>query len=319
MIKQTLPSTSTQWIGALAFFIIYFVWGANFLATRFAIESIPPFFMVGTRFFVAGVILHIWLRLNGEGQPSFLIALPSIRQGIWLNVLGTGGVVWSQQHIPSGLAAIMLSMIPVWMVVLDRAKWKQNFSNFYTGAGLVAGLVGVLLLSDYNALGYLSENEQTFYTALLVLVAGTICWSRGSLFTRKAGSEISLPMSLSIQMTAAGALLYVAGLLRGEQTMLVIADVTQASVIALLFLIVFSSIIGYLAYLWLLKTYPPALVGTYAYAHPLIAVYLGWLLADEQITIQTILSMGMILLAIFLIKYAHREKPNEIKKVSSPS
>ncbi|SHF08682.1 Permease of the drug/metabolite transporter (DMT) superfamily [Fodinibius roseus] len=300
-----MTSISNRWIGLLAFGVVYFVWGANFVAIRIAIESIPPFLMAGTRFFVAGIIIYLWIRFRGETRPTFKAALPSVKQGIWLNVLGTGGLVWSEQYIPSGLAAIVLATVPLWMVVFDKERWKKNFNNPYIGAGLGIGVIGVALLSDYNTLGYLSDNRELFYVGLIVLLGGTLCWSWGSLFSKKTNKNVSLPMNLAIQMGTAGFLLYLIGFFFGEHTLLSIFDVTYNSIFALVFLIVFSSIIGYLAYLWLLKEYSPALVGTYAYVHPMVAVFLGWVLADELITIKTTLSLIMILAAVFLIRYAH--------------
>lgn len=316
MVKMktgTHSGFSHCWIGLLALAIIYFVWGTNFVAIRFAIESIPPFLMAGTRFFIAGGLIFVWVRFRGEARPAARAMAPSVIQGIWLNVLGTGGLVWSQQYIPSGLAAIVLSTIPVWMVVLEKECWKRNFSNPYICAGLAAGILGVGLLSDYNTLGYLSDNQELFYMGLIVLSGGTICWARGSLYAKKASRHVSLPMNLAIQMTTAGIFLYLIGFSFGEHTLISISTITGESILSLAFLIVFSSIIGYLAYLWLLNEYSPALVGTYAYVHPLVAVFLGWILADELITIKTILSMAIISGALFLIRYAH-QKPNHKQK-----
>lgn len=294
-----------QWIGILAFGIIYVVWGANFIAIRFAIESIPPFLMAGTRFFIAGLLIYIWLRSNGENPPTFQACIPSIKLGIWLNVLGTGGLVWAEQFVPSGIAAIVLATVPVWMVILDTKKRKQNLSNPAISTGLCLGIVGVIFLSDYSTFGYLTENSKLFYIGILVLALGTICWAKGSIFSKTIGPEISLPMSLSIQMISAGILLYLIGVQFDEHTQFIFSQVTLTSLLALLFLIVFGSIIGYLAYLWLLKEYSPALVGTYAYVHPLVAVLLGWMLANEQITAKMMLSLLLILGAVFSIKYAH--------------
>lgn len=307
MIGNPALNTSHRWIGFLAFGIIYFVWGANFVAIRFAIESIPPFLMAGTRFFIAGTLIYIWIRFRGEARPSLRAVIPSVKQGIWLNVLGTGGLVWSEQYIPSGLAAIVLATVPVWMIVLERKSWRQNFSNQYIVTGLGTGILGVVLLSDYNSLGYLSNNRELFYMGLTVLLGGTVCWAWGSLFSKNASRYVSLPMNLAIQMGTAGIFLYLIGIFFGEHTLFSISNVTRASIFALAFQIVFSSIIGYLAYLWLLKEYSPALVGTYAYVHPMVAVFLGWMLADEPITIKTTLSLVMISGAVFLIRYAHTQ------------
>lgn len=298
---------SQQWIGFLAFGMIYFVWGANFVAIRFAIESIPPFLMAGTRFFAAGMVLYLFMRARGEKLPSFSSAIPAVKQGILLNVLGTGGLVWSEQYIPSGLAAIVFATVPLWMVLLEKEKWGQNFTNPFIVSGLGIGIVGVAFLSDYDTLGYLSDNRELFYSGLIVLLASTICWSWGSLFSKKMNRNISLPMNLSVQMATAGMFLYLAGFLFGEHSSFSISGVTRESVSALLFLIIFSSILGYLAYLWLLKKYSPALVGTYAYVHPVVAIFLGWGFADEPIGVKTLLSLAIILMAVYLIKFAHSQ------------
>lgn len=311
---NSISNPSHRLIGLLAFGIIYFIWGANFIAIRFAIDSIPPFLMAGTRFFIAGTFIYIWIRLRGEIRPTLRAVIPSVKQGIWLNVLGTGGLVWSEQYIPSGLAAIVLATVPVWMIILERESWKRNFSNIYIVAGLGTGILGVALLSDYNTLGYLSDNRELFYMGLTVLLGGTVCWAWGSVFTKNTSRYVSLPMSLSIQMSTAGIFLYLIGIFFGEHTSFSIINVTHASIFALAFQIVFSSIIGYLAYLWLLKEYSPALVGTYAYVHPVVAVFLGWALAGELITVKTIVSLILISGAVFLIKYAHSQSKPVINK-----
>jgi len=123
MNTGSVSKLSHRWLGLSAFGIIYFGWGANFVAIRFAIESNPPFLMAGIRFFIAGLLLYLWIRFRGEARPPFRAAIISLKQGIWLNVLGKGGLVWSQQYIPSGLAAIVLTTIPLWMVVLDKNSW----------------------------------------------------------------------------------------------------------------------------------------------------------------------------------------------------
>lgn len=305
MFSTSVSKISNYQVSILAFGTIYFVWGANFVAIRIAIESIPPFLMAGTRFFTAGLLIYLWIRSRGEGQPSLQASIPSVKQGIWLNVLGTGGLVWSEQYIPSGLAAIVLATIPVWMVVLEKKEWERNLRNPLIKAGLGIGIIGVIFLSDYNTLGYLSGNKELFYMGMIVLVGSAICWAWGSLFSIKAGQGVSLLMNLAIQMGTAGILLYFIGFFFNEHAIFSISNVTYESMYALIFLIIFSSIIGYLAYLWLLREYPPALVGTYSYVHPMVAVFLGWLLVDELITTKTILSLIIIVGAVLLIKYAH--------------
>lgn len=304
-----------KWLTILAFGVIYILWGSNFIAIRFAIDSIPPFLMAGSRFLIAGLALYVWNRINRESLPSLKKSIPSVKQGLWLNVLGTGGLVWSEQYVPSGLASIVVAMVPVWMVVLDIERWKQTFTRPAVLTGLALGITGVFLLSDYGSLGNPDHDRDSFYAGLTVLLLGTICWAYGSLMPQKGKKDISLSMSLAIQMISAGLVLLATGIGLGEYEQFSLSGVTSVSIFALAHLIIFGSIIGYLAYLWLLKEYSPALVGTYAYIHPLVAVFLGWMLAGEPVTTQTLVSMIFILMAVFLIKYAHPASESK----SSPS
>lgn len=287
----------------LAYFVIYFIWGANFIAIFYAIQSIPPFIMAGTRFFTAGLLLLGLATIRGEKIPVFKEALPAIKQGFWMNVGGTGSLVWSEQHIPSGLASIVVAAVPLWIVVMDVKNWSKNFGSIPLIAGLILGIGGVALLTGLGGHDGLNTN---FAMGLTVLILGTLSWAYGSLYSKKLSAKISLIMTLAFQMGSAGILLAFIGGVSGELSGFLVQDVILNSWIALWFQILFGSLLGYLSYLWLLKRRPPAEVASYSYVHPVIAVALGVLMAGEILTSGMMLAMTLILLAVFLVRY-HRK------------
>ena len=286
----------------LAYFVIYFIWGANFIAIFYAIQSIPPFTMAGARFFIAGLLLLGMAMVRGEELPALKETLPAIKQGFWMNVGGTGALVWSEQHIPSGLASIVVAAVPLWIVILDVDNWSKNFSSIPLIVGLVLGIGGVGLLTG---LGSHAALDADFAMGLTVLIIGTLSWAYGSLYSKKLSTKISLIMILAFQMGSAGILLTIIGGLSGELSGFSIQTVMLSSWIGLWFQILFGSLLGYLCYLWLLKRRPPAEVASYSYVNPVIAVALGVFMANEIFTPIMITAMILILVAVFLVRY-HR-------------
>ena len=291
-------------LSILAFGMVYFVWGGNFVAIHFSIQSIPPFLMVGLRFVTAGLLLLVFNLARGEAMPSFGKWLPSAAQGFWLNVIGSGALVWSEQYLPSGFAAIIVATIPIWMVILDKDRWRDYFTKPSVILGILLGLLGVIMLS-ISQLTILADTSN-FIPALIVLVVGTLSWSHGSLLASKTKIEVSLFMNLSIQMLVAGLMLTTIGVIFGELSLFSIQNITLTSRLAFVFQIVFGSILGYLAYLWLLQRKSPAIVGSYAFIHPVVAVFLGWLLANEPVGLRIFLALIIILTGVLLIKYPHK-------------
>lgn len=287
----------------MAFAAIYVIWGSTYLAIRFAVETLPPFLMLAARFGVAGLLLYGWLRLRGYTRPPRQEWIGSTAVGGLLLVGGTGAVAWAEQWIPSGLAALIVAIVPMWMVLLDWVRPDGRPPTAPVVAGLVLGLAGVVLLVGPVELG---GGGRMQYLGAAAVVAGTVSWATGSVF----GSSFRVPsvprMAAALQMTMGGALLLTVGTLRGEWSRFDPAGVSMRSGLSLLYLIVFGSIIAFAAYVYLLRVSTPARVGSYAYVNPVVAVFLGWALADEPVTGRTLLAAAVIITGVVLIVSGRR-------------
>jgi drug/metabolite transporter (DMT)-like permease len=283
-----------------AFAAIYVIWGSTYIAMLLAIKSIPPFLMIGIRFVIAGLLLYFFARFRGEKLPDRSSMGKLSVSGILMLFLGTGAVAWVEQYIESGLAAIIVASVPLWFVLLDKRQWKYNFSNKWILVGLAIGFIGVLTLVADGKTFSLSGDRMKLIS-LFVMIGGTITWTVGSLFLKYQPAEGSAGMKAAVQMFAAGVSSSIAGLLMGEHHQADWNAVSMSSIAALLYLIVFGSLIGYMAYVWLLSVRPASIVGTYAYVNPVVAVYLGWIIMNEPITLQRMIALVIILSGVILV------------------
>lgn len=293
----------TLWLAA-AFAAVYVIWGSTYLAIRFAIESIPPLLMAGVRFTVAGGILYVWSRARGAPRPTPAQWLRGALAGGLMLLGGNGAVVLAEEKIPSGLVALLVAVVPLWMVLLD---WLWGGRVRPTGrviVGLVAGLAGVGLLVGAPGLGD-DAPEQIVWGGVVLL--GALSWAGGSLVSRYAADPPRPRMWVAILMLSGGLLLGAAGGAAGEFAALQPAAVTVRSALALLYLIVFGSVVAYGAYIWLLGVSTPARVSTYAYVNPAVALFLGWALAGEPLAPRTLLAASVIVGAVALITSAPPE------------
>jgi drug/metabolite transporter (DMT)-like permease len=282
----------------LAFAAIYLIWGSTYLAIRFAIETLPPFLMLFVRFFTAGVLMYAFLRWRGVPRPSAREWAGAAVVGGLLLLGGTGAVGWAEQWIPSGLAALIVAIVPVWMVLLDWAGPAKRKPTRAVIAGLVLGLVGVAVLVGPVEL---SGGGKMQFIGFAVVVFGTLSWATGSVYGSRLPHPSSPWMSAALQMTAGGVLLLGFGTAMGEWARVDPGQVSARSLGALAYLVVFGSLIAFVAYVFLLRHVTPARVGSYAYVNPVVAVFLGWALASEPVTLRTIVAAGIILTGVVLI------------------
>jgi drug/metabolite transporter (DMT)-like permease len=291
-----------QWQIVGAFAIIYVIWGSTYLAIRFAIETLPPFLMAGTRFLIAGGVLYAWMRVfGGAARPSRADWKPTAIVGVLLLLGGNGLVVWSELRIPSGVAALLIGSEPCWVVLFD---WLRPGGQRPTGRvvlGLALGVAGMALLVGPDAL--LGGGRPDLLGVAAVLIA-CLSWAAGSVYARYASMPASPFLSTAMQMLAGGAALVVVATVLGEPWHVDFAAFSVRSSLAWLYLIVFGSLVTYTAYVWLLRVSSPARVSTYAYVNPLIAVLLGWLLADEALTVRMLLAAAVIVGGVVLITVA---------------
>ena len=307
-MNSTLTKEPSKALVVAAFAALYVIWGSTYLGILYALQSIPPFFMMGSRFVIAGGLLLAWCLLKGEKLPPLASVGPIALAGVLMLFVGNGAVTWVEQHLPSGLAAIIVATVPLWFVFLDKRQWSYHFSNKGIVFGLLVGFAGVLLLFSGKSSASIMDDPMKVIS-FFVLIVGTIGWATGSLYAKYKSVQGSTTMRAALQMLSAGVLALLVGLFTGEQDKFSWSALTAQSVWALAYLIVMGSIVAYLAYVWLLSVKPPSLVGTYAYVNPIIAVFLGWAIASEPISQQQVLALTVILGGVLLVNFSKEKKP----------
>ena len=290
--SPTGRSTDASVWGAL--FTIYIVWGSTFAAIELAVRTIPPFLTMSSRHLVAGSILLVWGLARERERIGRQQILAAAIFGGALFVGGHGLLAWSQQRIPSGVAALLVASIPLWVAVFDRLVFGRRLSRRAV-LGLVVGFGGVALLVDPWGGGPIDT------LGGLVAVISAACWAAGSLYARGAPLPKGPILSAGIASLAGGALLLLASALHGELSGFDIAAVSGESLFGVGYLIVVGSLVGLTAYVWLLKVAPISLVATYAYVNPVVAVLIGWALLDESFTATMILAGMLIVTAVAMI------------------
>jgi len=286
----------------IAFAAVYIIWGSTYLAIRFAIETLPPMLMVGTRFFVAGALMYVWLRARGAEKPKAIHWRSAAIIGVLMPVLGTGVVVWSEQKVPSGIAALLVAIVPLWMVLLQWWRPGGKRPNAWVIGGVVLGLAGLYLLVDP---GGDTQRGNVFAEGMLMLAA--LSWAIGSLYSKRAPLATAKFLSTGMEMIVAGVVLIAVGLATGEASHFSLAQASAKSWLSLLYLITFGSIIAYTAYVWLLTAANATLVSTYAFVNPVVAVLLGWALASEPLNARMLAAAAIIVGAVALITIGGKE------------
>ncbi len=289
-----------------ALIALYIVWGSTYLAIRFAVETIPPFLMAGTRFLISGLILYVWRRLAGDPTPTLRQWRSAAIVGLLLLLGGNGVVSWAEQHVPSGIAALMVASIPLWMVVLDAVRPGGSKPDRRIILGLLIGFGGLALL--VTATQGLTPADRLDTVGILALVLAAFLWSLGSVYSRDAEMPKSSLMGTGIEMLAGAAGLFIAGTLSGEWQALDLAAIRPASLLGLAYLVTFGSLIGFVAYAWLLRNAPLSLVSTYAYVNPVIAIFLGAWLGSEPINAQIIVAALVIIGSVVMINLSKRSR-----------
>jgi drug/metabolite transporter (DMT)-like permease len=285
---------------ATAFAAVYILWGSTYLAIHFAIQTLPPFLMAGARFLTAGSVLYLIIRLRGGAAPSLRHWRAAAIVGGMLLFIGNGGVVWSQQHVPSGVAALLVAIVPCWMVLIEWLRPGGSRPAVPVVAGLALGTAGIAILIGPDALG---GGRVNLWGAGALMIA-SLSWATGSIYSRGAALPASPMLATAMQMLAGGVCLTLFGLAVGEGARMNLGAASLPSVLGLLYLIVFGSLIGYTAYIWLLQVSTPAKVATYAYVNPVVAVLLGWLVAGEALTGRMVLAAAVIVSGVALITLA---------------
>jgi len=293
-----------------AFAAIYIVWGSTFLAIRFAIETMPPLLMMGTRHLVAGALLLGWILLTRRDVP------PAPR--LWLHALVAGGfcflgchglLSWAELRINSGLAALLSATLPISMVVLARVRGQERELTARVLSGIFIGLAGVALLIPFK----FSMDQRAEWLSALAIIVCEVLWAVGAIYSRGVKTTTPATTFAAMQMICGGGLLWLVGAGFGEANHLTLAMLTPKSVLSLAFLIFFGSLVTFTAYTWLLTVSSPAIVSTHSYVNPVVAVVLGWALAGEQFTARTLIGAAIVLGSVFLLSRKKEARAVELE------
>jgi drug/metabolite transporter (DMT)-like permease len=281
----------------LAYAAIYLIWGSTYLAIRVAVGAIPPLLLMGVRCLIAGTLLLAWAAVRGE-RADFRQWRHATVAGALMIACTYGALGWAEQRLGSGVAALLSATSPLWLTTLE---WpRRGRPAITTIAGLLLGVAGVAFLVVRGPAG------QVNMTAAFVLIAGTLTWAAGSLYSRPPRLPASVALGAGMPLVLGGAMLLMAAMAVGEPARYVARDVSRASLWALAYLIVFGSLVGFTAYSWLLRVAPASRVGTHAYVNPLVAVALGWGMAGEPVTATTGVAAAAIAASVAMVlKGAH--------------
>jgi drug/metabolite transporter (DMT)-like permease len=291
--RTAFPSR-TQLI--LGFAAIYLIWGSTYLGIRYAVETIPPFLMMGVRHLTAGVVVFAYARIRGAEAPKLRHWGWALGAGVLLFLRGHGILAWAEQKVPSGLAALLCATLPLWTVMLARVDGTETRLGGKAWAGILLGFGGVALLIGPDA-----RAQRLDLLAAGAVLSSALLWALGTGYTRRVELPSSKILSAAVQMICGGALLLLVGLSAGEGSQIHLHSLTVLSVLSLAYLIVFGSIVAFTVYTWLVPVSSPSMLSTYAYVNPVIAVLLGWAVAHEALGLRTIVAAVVIVGGVILV------------------
>jgi drug/metabolite transporter (DMT)-like permease len=309
--KLNLSAVSLRWRIVIAFAAVYLIWGSTYLAIHFAIETIPPYLMGGVRFLIAGGLLYAVLRLRGVPAPTRRQWRSTFVVGSLLLFGGNGGVMVAEQFVPSSLAALLIAIVPLWMVLLNW-KWGDRVRpTLGVIGGVILGVIGIGLIAAPG-----TSADAVNPIGLGILIVASLSWSIGSLYSRRADLPSNALLSTAMEMLMGGSLMFVVALVLGQGGLIRWENVSLRSVASVGYLVIFGSLLGFSAYVWLLRVTTPAKVATYAFVNPVIAVFLGWLVAGEALSVRTLIAAAIIIAAVVLITLNPGQKPHAPQSIA---
>lgn len=301
-----VTSHPRAWKVLLAFAIIYFVWGSTFLAIRVGVREVPPFLLAGMRFLIAGAVLYAGMRMKGTPSPTAREWSAAAFLAVLIFVFDYGLLFWAERRVPSGIAAVMMATIPVFMSLSEIFIVKTQRLTGRLATALLVGVAGVAVLVSHSVSFGGTPIDTLGACALIV---ASISWSVASALTRKLPLPAEKAMSSGAQMLAGGILLTATAALLGEFRGFHVQAVSLKAWLALVYLIVAGSIIGFTAYVWLIHHESPTKVGTYAYVNPVVAVMVGYLFGGEPLGLRTVLGTLLVLVSVVVITTAKKVRP----------
>jgi drug/metabolite transporter (DMT)-like permease len=298
-----------------AFLAVYLIWGSTYLAIKLAIDTLPPLLMAASRYLVAGPLL--WFLIPGKApRPTRKDWLWAFILGGFLLLIGNGVVTVVEGKMPSAVAALLITSVPLWMALLDWLFFRGAAPTPLVVLGILLGFGGVALLAGEGG-GWVGGVVDPWYVIAILL--GCLCWATGSLLSRKGGIKLPILRAVALQMFAGGVLLAIAAVVAGEPADVDLANVSAESAFAWVYLVTFGSIVAFTAYSWLLSVRPSAMVSTYAFVNPVVAVFLGALWLDEPVTQRTLMATVLIVGAVALVIYAKARQPPVAPTAASPA
>lgn len=288
----------------LAFSLIYFIWGSTYLGIRYAIETMPPFLMASARFLIAGCLMYTFLRFKGAPNPSIKQWCNLGVVGVFMLLGGNGFVAWAEQYISSGLAALLVSLLPLWLIALDWLWIDGPRPTWQAMLGIAFGIFGVALIVDPTRI----MGSSVHLAGAGMVILASLLWAIGSIYSKKFKHPKSIFMSAACQMIVGGVSLLITSVLLGEPTGFTLASVSAISFFSFCYLTIAGSMIAITAYAWLLQNASATSVSTYALVNPAVAIFLGWLIADEALTPPIMLGAFIILLGVFLVISQQRKR-----------
>ena len=301
---------SKVWLALLA---LYIVWGSTYLGIKFAIETIPPFFHAGVRFLASGLILVIWQRSAGSSMPTRRQWISTGIIGTLLLLGGNGLVAWAEQTIPSGIAALIIASVPMFLVIGEAVRPNGVKPNWQGVVGLLIGFVGIFILVGPSEIS--GGTTKLNPLGVVALLSACLFWATGSIYSKTADLPKSSLMNTGAQMLVGSISLFIVSGLSGELNGWNIVDVSSRSIYGLLYLTFVGSLVGFASYGWLLQNAPISLVSTYAYVNPIVAVLLGVWLADEVLEPRIWLATAIIIGSVIFINSTRPKVKYEAKEV----
>jgi drug/metabolite transporter (DMT)-like permease len=284
----------------LAFTAIYIIWGSTYLAIRYAIETIPPLMMIGVRSLTAGIILYIFSRYKSNEKIKRENIMPLVTIGALFFLIGHGLVAWAQQYVPSGMAAVLVSAEPLWIIGIEWFFLRDIRVKGRGVSGLFLGFAGIVYLIFTSS--DITTSGNNFLASVLIVVA-TLSWGGGAVYSRVAKVPKSPILSSGMELIFGGIMVLIVSFIIGESSHFQLSQVSLKSFLALLYLIIFGSVIAFSAFTWLLGHTSATRISTHTFVNPIIAVFLGWLIADEQITSALLVATAIIIISVYLVLY----------------
>src|ERR1700756_4640919 len=296
----------------VAFAAVYILWGSTYFFIRIGVETIPPFVLAGIRHIAIGIIFYSHFCYQSEEKPAPAQWRTTIITGLLLLLCGNGALPWAETRVPSGIASLLVATVSLWMVILDWVRPGGVRPGPRVLIGFVLGFAGIALLVGPSHLG---GSERVNPLGAVVLILGSLAWAAGSIYSRHHPVPHSPLLGVAMQSLAGGAGLWIVAAASGELQQFHPAQVTLRSWLAVLYLFSFGSALGFSAYIYILKHSTASRVATYAFVNPVVALFLGWSLGGEQITLRTLIASGTILAAVLLVILAPQKPavpPEEI-------